>query len=228
MILPADWADEFAAFCAANPKPCPLIAQSAPGDPDLAGPRPRHRRAPRPAALSGVPRRRGRVGGDGYQRACGATTWSPLRSAAPIRSRRRCSKPACRSGTSSRARRSAPIAPGSTPCRPGACMAAWWCRCATSPCPMPFAPSRSPRAFRACTARRSTSAIRRDRHRRHRQARIRRRARHPAGRGAAVLGLRGHAAGGDRGGPAAVLHHPQGRPHAGHRPIERGVPRGLR
>jgi uncharacterized protein YcsI (UPF0317 family) len=35
VILPADWADEFAAFCAANPKPCPLIAQSAPGDPTL-------------------------------------------------------------------------------------------------------------------------------------------------------------------------------------------------
>jgi uncharacterized protein YcsI (UPF0317 family) len=27
-ILPADWADEFAAFCASNPKPCPLIARS--------------------------------------------------------------------------------------------------------------------------------------------------------------------------------------------------------
>ena len=26
VILPADWADEFSAFCAANPKPCPLIA----------------------------------------------------------------------------------------------------------------------------------------------------------------------------------------------------------
>jgi len=24
VILPADWADEFAAFCAANPKPCPF------------------------------------------------------------------------------------------------------------------------------------------------------------------------------------------------------------
>src|SRR6185312_2832510 len=35
VILPADWADEFAAFCAANPKPCPLIAQSALGDPSL-------------------------------------------------------------------------------------------------------------------------------------------------------------------------------------------------
>src|SRR3954463_12051941 len=33
VILPADWAEEFATFCAANPKPCPLIAQSAPGDP---------------------------------------------------------------------------------------------------------------------------------------------------------------------------------------------------
>ena len=37
VILPADWAGEFAAFCAANPKPCPLIAQSAPGDPTLPG-----------------------------------------------------------------------------------------------------------------------------------------------------------------------------------------------
>ena len=35
VILPADWAEEFAAFCAANPKPCPLIAMSAPGDPAL-------------------------------------------------------------------------------------------------------------------------------------------------------------------------------------------------
>src|SRR5262245_44811033 len=33
VILPGDWAEEFAAYCAANPKPCPLIAQSKPGDP---------------------------------------------------------------------------------------------------------------------------------------------------------------------------------------------------
>ncbi len=35
VILPADWAAEFAAFCKANPKPCPLVAQSEPGDPTL-------------------------------------------------------------------------------------------------------------------------------------------------------------------------------------------------
>jgi uncharacterized protein YcsI (UPF0317 family) len=35
VILPADWADEFEAFCHANPKPCPLIARSASGDPGL-------------------------------------------------------------------------------------------------------------------------------------------------------------------------------------------------
>ena len=35
VILPADWADEFAVFCAANAKACPLIAQSAVGDPTL-------------------------------------------------------------------------------------------------------------------------------------------------------------------------------------------------
>ena len=32
MILPADWVHEFAAFCAANPKPCPLIARGEPGE----------------------------------------------------------------------------------------------------------------------------------------------------------------------------------------------------
>src|SRR5262245_20719133 len=35
VILPADWAEEFAAFCAANPKPCPLVAQSELGDPAM-------------------------------------------------------------------------------------------------------------------------------------------------------------------------------------------------
>ena len=34
-ILPKDLALEFAAFCQRNPKPCPLIAMSAPGDPTL-------------------------------------------------------------------------------------------------------------------------------------------------------------------------------------------------
>jgi uncharacterized protein YcsI (UPF0317 family) len=32
-ILPADYATEFATFCQRNPKPCPLIGMSAPGDP---------------------------------------------------------------------------------------------------------------------------------------------------------------------------------------------------
>ena len=53
VILPADWAEEFAEFCAANPKPCPLIAQSEPGDPALPG-LGDYRRPPRPAALSRV------------------------------------------------------------------------------------------------------------------------------------------------------------------------------
>ncbi|MDX1487940.1 MAG: putative hydro-lyase [Acidiferrobacterales bacterium] len=34
-ILPADYAGEFAAYCQRNPKPCPLIGMSAPGDPYL-------------------------------------------------------------------------------------------------------------------------------------------------------------------------------------------------
>src|SRR5215510_12882722 len=34
-ILPKDLAAEFAAFCQRNPKPCPIIGMSAPGDPHL-------------------------------------------------------------------------------------------------------------------------------------------------------------------------------------------------
>jgi uncharacterized protein YcsI (UPF0317 family) len=36
-ILPREYADEFHAFCRANPKPCPLLAMSEPGDPRLPG-----------------------------------------------------------------------------------------------------------------------------------------------------------------------------------------------
>lgn len=32
-ILPAAWAEDFRAYCERNPKPCPLIAATAPGDP---------------------------------------------------------------------------------------------------------------------------------------------------------------------------------------------------
>jgi uncharacterized protein YcsI (UPF0317 family) len=34
-ILPREYAAEFEAFCAANPKPCPLLARSEPGNPRL-------------------------------------------------------------------------------------------------------------------------------------------------------------------------------------------------
>jgi uncharacterized protein YcsI (UPF0317 family) len=36
VILPAAWADEFAEFCRLNPRPCPLLARTAPGDPEPA------------------------------------------------------------------------------------------------------------------------------------------------------------------------------------------------
>lgn len=35
VILPADWAGDFLRFCQANPKPCPLLAVSDPGNPKL-------------------------------------------------------------------------------------------------------------------------------------------------------------------------------------------------
>jgi uncharacterized protein YcsI (UPF0317 family) len=34
VVLPAEAADEFAEFCRQNPKPCPLLEQTAPGDPE--------------------------------------------------------------------------------------------------------------------------------------------------------------------------------------------------
>ena len=34
-ILPKDYAEEFLRFCQRNPKPCPLLAMSEPGDPRL-------------------------------------------------------------------------------------------------------------------------------------------------------------------------------------------------
>src|SRR5690242_13641528 len=34
-ILPREYAEDFRAFCERNPKPCPLLAMSAPGDPRL-------------------------------------------------------------------------------------------------------------------------------------------------------------------------------------------------
>jgi uncharacterized protein YcsI (UPF0317 family) len=36
-ILPREYADDFRAFCERNPKPCPLLAMSRPGDPRLPG-----------------------------------------------------------------------------------------------------------------------------------------------------------------------------------------------
>jgi uncharacterized protein YcsI (UPF0317 family) len=35
VILPADWANDFLLFCQRNPKPCPLLAVSEPGEPML-------------------------------------------------------------------------------------------------------------------------------------------------------------------------------------------------
>jgi uncharacterized protein YcsI (UPF0317 family) len=35
VVLPADWAEEFRDYCARNPKPCPLLAMTAPGNPAL-------------------------------------------------------------------------------------------------------------------------------------------------------------------------------------------------
>ena len=37
VVLPAAWAADFERYCALNPKPCPLLAKTRPGDPMLPG-----------------------------------------------------------------------------------------------------------------------------------------------------------------------------------------------
>src|SRR6266478_3457750 len=61
VILPTEAAVEFAAFCTRNPKPCPLIEITPPGDPEPAcsgpGRRPPHRSAGLPRLPPGQTRR---------------------------------------------------------------------------------------------------------------------------------------------------------------------------
>lgn len=51
-ILPADWAFDFLRFCQANPKPCPVLEVTDPGDPVL------HRVAPQADLRTDLPRYR--------------------------------------------------------------------------------------------------------------------------------------------------------------------------
>ena len=92
VILPAADAADFAEFCRLNPRPCPLLEQTAPGDPEP--------RAAAPGAdlRSDVPRYR--VFRHGQARSatsrptfatCGATIWSASCSAVRSRSRMPCS-----------------------------------------------------------------------------------------------------------------------------------------
>ena len=74
-ILPAALASDFMRFCQLNPKPCPLLAAGAPGDPRLPslGERPRHPHRPLP--LQGVPQRRTGRRADRHRPSTGATIW---------------------------------------------------------------------------------------------------------------------------------------------------------
>ena len=57
-ILPSALASDFMRFCQLNPKPCPLLAAGAPGDPRLPTLGRRSRHPHRPLPLQGVPQRR--------------------------------------------------------------------------------------------------------------------------------------------------------------------------
>ena len=157
VILPTDRAQEFAAFCAANPKPCPLVAQSEPGNPtlptlgdiDVRRDLPRYRVFRDGIAVSEETDVSALWRNDLVAFALGCSypfEAALLDAGVPIRHIEQGKKVAL-------------TAPRSTPYRPDGCMAGWWCRCATSPCQTQSALSRSPRASRGCTARRSTSAI---------------------------------------------------------------------
>ena len=100
VVVPRDLAFDFLLFCQRNPKPCPLLDVTEPGDPE-----PRHV-APGADLRTDVPRYRVYRNGElvdeptDTARAAGATTWSASCSAARSRSRTRCCRRACRCGTS--------------------------------------------------------------------------------------------------------------------------------
>ena len=100
VILPADWADEFEDFCEANPKPCPLLARSSPGEPTFPSLGPEHStfvrmcRAIASFGMAGKARRRP------TSSSCGETISSLLRSVVLLfrggAHRSRCADPAYR------------------------------------------------------------------------------------------------------------------------------------
>ena len=102
VVLPKDWAFDFLLFCQRNPKPCPLLDVTEPGDPEPKSVAPGSRPPDRPARLSRVEERRAGRGTDRRHAATGATTSCRSSSAVRSRSRTRFWRPACRCGTSSR------------------------------------------------------------------------------------------------------------------------------
>ena len=96
VILPAADAGDFAEFCRLNARPCPLIEQTAPGDPAARAVCAPARPAQRRAALSRVSPRsaRGATSRPTFA-TCGATTWWAFCWAARSRSKTRWSTPAC-------------------------------------------------------------------------------------------------------------------------------------
>ena len=163
VILPADDADDFADFCRLNDRPCPLLEQTTPGNPEAAQSAPGadlRSDVPRYRVFRRRPRRRKRA--DRHQRRCGAMTSSAFCSAARSRSRQCSRRPGCRCVILHEGR-NVPMYRTSIHCRSAGRFAG----------PMvvsmrPYrrrsdraASSRSRDVTRRCTARRSTSAIRR-------------------------------------------------------------------
>ena len=129
VILPQALANDFLRFAQANPRPCPVLAVSEPGDPTLPDTRRRiSTSAPTCRAIAS-----GATANWSRNRSTfvmsGATTWSASPSAARSRSRKRCSRTASRSATSPAAATCRCTAPPSSACRPACSTVRWWCRC---------------------------------------------------------------------------------------------------
>ena len=225
-ILPHEYADGLPALLPGQPKPCPLLGVSEPGDPRLPDARRRPRHPHRHPALPRLARRRaGRRAADVNDRVArrpGRASCSAARSP----SRRRCSPTGLPLRHVEQRQRNVPMY--RTNIRPQPRRAAstgrWSSRCGRSSPPMRSAPSRSPRASRRCTARRCTSAS-------PELIGIADIAKPDYGDAVPVerdelpvfwaCGVTPQAV--DRGGEAAVLHHARARLHAGHRPEERAA-----
>ena len=210
-ILPANLAADFLRFCQLQSEAVPAARHVGARRPADTRSRRRSRHPHRRAALPRLARRRAGRGAERPHGAAGATTWSPSCSAAPSRSRRRWSQTGSRCATSTQAATCRCTAPRSTTARPARSAG----RMVVSM--RPFTPADAIRAVQITSRFPSVHGApvhiglpAADRHQDIAKPDFGDPVDDPRRRAACVLGVRRHAAGGDRGvkPPFSITHAP--------------------